>query len=683
MWAVSHGFEQPAQPKVKIMLYDIPAKMRHPLQRVFSPSVVLLLALAAAYPGLGYACDQFQPVKPEDLAMKSEPLAPGAPAIFLYRRLDTDDKSKQQCEYLRIKVLTDEGRKYADVEIPYDKKTEEVKDLNARTIRPDGSIVNYEGKVFEKTIVKVKGWKYLAKTFTLPDVEVGSIIEYSYTYKYKGVFFDSHWILNEELFTKTATFSLRPDGGTGYTVRYFWNNLPPGTSPPAEDHGVYRLTANNIPAFQAEDFMPPAREVMARVDFIYSENMALWQCAGYWNCVGKGWDDWLEKFTNKQKAMQQAVAQIVAPTDPPEVKLQKIYVRVQQMRNKSYEEEETEQEEKQNGEKDIRNVEDLWKRGYGSGWTLPWLYLALVRAAGFEAYGMLVSSRKHYFFDPRVEDIHQLTSSLVLVKLNGKDIFCDPGDKFAPFGMLPWDETGVNGLLLDKNGGSWMKTPVPPSSESRIERKAELKLSDTSDLQGRLTLTFTGLEAIQPRTEQRNQDDVERQKYLEDHVKEDIPAGAEVELTNHPEWNNPAVPLVAQFDLKVPGWASAAGHRVLVPVGLFAGGEKHLFEHTSRVHPIYMEFPFQKIDDITIEVPSGWQVSSLPPVQENPTRRVVDYVMKVENQNGKLHLTRTLDVSFLLLDPKYYTALRNTFQQVRSGDEQQIVLQTATATASK
>jgi len=530
--------------------------------------------------------------------------------------------------------------------------------------------------------VKAKGWKYLAKTFTLPDVQVGSIIEYYYAYKFKGGFFDSHWILNDDLFTRTATFSLRPYSGTEYTVRCFLHGLPPGTSPPVEDHGVYRLTAKNIAAFQTEDFMPPDREVKAGVDFIYSENMALWQCAGYWNCVGKGWNEWLEKFTGKRKVMEQAVAQIVAPTDPSETKLQKIYVRVQQMRNKSYEEQETLQEEKRKQEKETKNAEDIWKRGYADGWELPWLYLALVRAAGFEAYGVLAASREQYFFDPKMVDAHRVRASLVLVKLNGKDIFCDPGDKFAPFGTLPWYESGVNSLRVDRNGGTWIKTPVPLSAESRIERKAELKLSETGDLEGRLTLTFTGMEAIHQRTEQRNQDDVERKKYLEDHVKESIPAGAEVELTNLPDWDNAAVPLVAQFDLKVPSWASVGGRTVLIPVGLFGGSEMHLFEHASRVHPIYMKFPFQKIDDISIEVPPKWQVSSVPPAQDH-SGRVVNYISKVENKSGKLHLTRTLDVSFLLMDPKYYTALRNVFQQLRSSDEQQIVLQTATATASK
>ena len=48
--------------------------------------------------------------------------------------------------------------------------------LHARTIRPDGTIVEFSGKAFDKSIVKARSVKYLAKTFTLPDVQVGSIL---------------------------------------------------------------------------------------------------------------------------------------------------------------------------------------------------------------------------------------------------------------------------------------------------------------------------------------------------------------------------------------------------------------------------------------------------------------------------------------------------------------------------
>jgi hypothetical protein len=120
----------------------------------------------------------------------------------------------------------------------------------------------------------------------------------------------------------------------------------------------------------------------------------------------------------------------------------------------------------------------------------------------------------------------------------------------------------------------------------------------------------------------------------------------------------------------------------LVPVGLFSAPEKHLFDHSERVQPIYMEFPSERADDITIELPAGWQVGSLPaaPGQNAP---IIGYALKAEDVQGRLHLERTPRVDFLLLDAKYYPALRNFFHMVKAGDEEQVVLQPGTTSASQ
>jgi len=67
----------------------------------------------------------FQPVSPDELKMTSEPLAPGAPAIILFRQVDRDDNihTPHEDNYFRIKILTEEGRKHADVEIPSSRRT--------------------------------------------------------------------------------------------------------------------------------------------------------------------------------------------------------------------------------------------------------------------------------------------------------------------------------------------------------------------------------------------------------------------------------------------------------------------------------------------------------------------------------------------------------------------------------
>src|SRR5271169_455335 len=71
-----------------------------------------------------------------------------------------------------------------------------------------------------------------------------------------------------------------------------------------------------------------------------------------------------------------------------------------------------------------------------------------------------------------------------------------------------------------KDGGSWLLTTLPSSAESGIKRQGELKLTDGGDLEGKLTVTYTGLEASQRRVEEHLTDAAERKKFLEDAVKE-------------------------------------------------------------------------------------------------------------------------------------------------------------------
>lgn len=525
----------------------------------------------------------------------------------------------------------------------------------------------------------------MAKTFTLPDVQVGSILEYYYTTDLSEKFIlDSHWILSSELYTRSAKFSLKP-----YTsnyiplgVRWTWNKLPAGAAPPVEapDH-VINFEASDIPAFQTEDYMPPENEMKSRVDFIYSEDVFEKEPDKYWKKLGKKRNEQLEAFIGKRKAMEQAVSEIVSASDSPEVKLQKIYARVQQIRNTSYEEPKSEQEQKRDKEKDPGNVEAIWKKQYGNGQELTWLFLALARAAGFEASGMWLADRSHYFFQPQTMEGRRLDANVVVVKLNSKDVFFDPGAAFTPFGMLPWVETAVQGLKLDKDGGTWVATSLPASTESAINHKAQLKLNETGELEGKLTVTYTGLEASHRRVEERLADETERKKFLEDEVREAIPVACDVELTNQPDWKSSSSPLVAEYTLKVAGWVSGAGRRALLPVGLFSAPEKHLFDHADRVHPIYFEYPFQRSDDVSIDLPLGWQITTVPKPQKLDAKAIT-YVLEANNDKGTLHLSRVLDVDIVLLPLTHYPTLRKVFQTVRTGDEQQVILQPGGATAS-
>ncbi|HEY4932237.1 MAG TPA: DUF3857 domain-containing protein [Terriglobales bacterium] len=647
---------------------------------------LLVLALLCSTSSL--AGDDFPQVSAEEVKMTTFAEAPGASAVILYRQVDRDDSQVPTFEnnYYRIKILTEEGRKYADIEIPFIKEAEkDVVQIKARTVQPDGSIKTFDGQIFDKTLVKAKGLKYRAKTFTLPNVQPGSIVEYSYRKYFGFTLYNAHWIVSADLFTKRAKFSMKPyDRDPSLGIQWISQGLPAGNpGPQRKGNDVIRLEVVNIPAFHAEDYMPPEDELKAHVGFIYTSNRFDSKDSDkFWKEVGKYDYDYLENYQVKHKGLEQAVSQIVSPGDSPQDKLQKTYARVQKLRNTSFEREKTEQEHKREKDKTEANVIEVWQRGYGSRKQLNLLFLSMAWASGLEAYYVEVPRRDRSFFYAKAMNTRALSQSVVVVKLNGTDVFFDPGSLYTPFGQLPWQVTGMSGLKLDKTGGTWIQIPMPASAESRVERTANLKLSESGDLEGKLSIKYTGQEALVRRVEERDEDQTQRKKFLEEQAKGYIPAGTELDLTNQPDWTGSDTPLVAEFNLKVPGWVSVTGHKAFVPVGLFGGSEKHVFDHSERVHPIYFEFPFQKIDDLTIELPAGWRVTSLPPLQ-NQASKVIGYTMKAENDGAKIHLKRTIDVGLLMVGTDNYQLLRSFFQVVRTSDEAQIVLQADTATASK
>jgi hypothetical protein len=616
--------------------------------------------------------------------MTGDPKAPGAQAIYLYRQVDRKDlgRSNTEYNYVRIKILKEEGRESANIAIPYLSDSAAISNVRARTVHADGSIVNFDGKVYDKMVEKTKGIKIKAKVFTVPDVQVGSIVEYHFNYDFQdGYVFNSYWPVSDDLFTRKAVFSLVPY--KEFSVRWDWPaGLPAGTEPPKQGPDkIIRMTATDVPAFQAEDFMPPENELRFRVIFIYSDEDFEPDQVRFWKKFGKKEYDRMESFTGKKKDLEAAVSQIVSPGDAPEVKLQKIYTRMEQLRNLSFEAPKSEEELKREKMKRADNAADVLKNGYGSGSDITWTFLGLARAAGFESYGLLLSRRNEYFFNEKRMNKRELDTNAVLVKVNGKDMYFDPGSLYVPYGLLPWEETGVRGMKLDKEGGSWIQVPLPDSASSQIQRTANFKLSDDGTLEGTLKLSFTGLEAWARRVDERNEDEEARKKSLEDELKSYVPAAIDAELTAPPDWKSTEAPLTAEFHLKISGWVSAAGRRAILPVGIFAAPEKQIFAHADRNYPICFQFPFQKKDDVSVDLPSGWTVSSMPPAVDKDAK-AAEYTLKVEDTKSQLHIARSVRSDLFLVPKETYPALRTFYQGVRSGDDQQIVLQPGAVAAA-
>lgn len=203
------------------------------------------------------AKDDWMPITAADLTFKDPN---GSSAVILYLQDDRDDSpaagnGSTETVYYREKILTEEGKKHADIEIPYLKDYSKIEDIKARVVQADGAITIFDGKIYDKTIVKSKTLKILVRTFTIPNVQVGSIVEYRYKVHWTiSALLDTAWRIQQELPLKHARFTLKPYTGlTTEPVHVAWNTVSmPAGYKPQYDHGQYWLEVNDIPAMPDE-----------------------------------------------------------------------------------------------------------------------------------------------------------------------------------------------------------------------------------------------------------------------------------------------------------------------------------------------------------------------------------------------------------------------------------------------
>jgi hypothetical protein len=641
--------------------------------------LVLLVCALALLAGAAHAQHRikidWQPIAPEDLAMKENPAAPGEHAMILYREYVLDSWGLSVSEYVRIKVFTQEGRKWADVQIPHSPGVWEIKDLRARTILPDGRVLNFDGQVFDEVTVKSRGFKVLMRKFSLPDVQPGSIIEYMYRIQYGTLASPSDdWILQGELFTRLGVFVFRPFPLPGI-LRWRGRALPTGLEPQKQLDGSYRLEIHNLPGVKNEEFMPPKAVVRARVGFFFSGPQAPPNepVGDYWNRLAKGWSADFEKFVSKKKAVEAAARESLHADDSPELKLRELYARAQQIRNLDYEPEKTAKELKREERAVNETVDDVLKHGYGTSPQINAVFIALARSAGFESSPAYVGSRDEDFFTPDLRDAQQLDCDIAYISLKSGDLYLDPGDPYFPYGLLPWFASGVQGVRLKPDGGEIITTTAPLSSDATLVRHAELKLGKDGTVSGTIQVDFTGQRGCARRQEDREKGDLDRRKGLTDQIKSWLPPDSTFEISGMSGWDTDGTPLHIEGTLEIRSYFAVTGKRLLLPATIFRSLEAHAFQDSARVNQIYFQYPFQEQDDITFQLPAGFAVESLPAGQKTP-KSLVEFDLEATQGEGAIHVHRRLVVDAYSFPVSAYSSLRAFFGTVASADEQQVVL---------
>lgn len=652
--------------------------------RLLQIAVLLLPAIVASVP----VHAQFQEPTKEELQMTSDPMAPGAAAVYLYREEKTDDNLHYHSYYVRIKVLTEKGKELATVRVPYEHGAFKVTDIKGRTIHSDGTVIPLTTKPSDLMEFKVGSMQVNKMVFTLPSVEVGSILEYRLQLRYDdSVVSSPDWDVQQPYFVHKAHYYFSPNNKGGIVITNSRGDAlshlmfavhADGKAAVKEDQqGNFTFDIENVPAIPDEDWMPPLNSLNWRVEFYYTQYHS---GPDFWTNEGKRWLKETDNFAKPTNTLKEAVASIVAPSDTDDQKAHKIYDAVMKLENTDFTREKSEAERKKDKIKAIKNAEDVWQQKSGSSDDMALLFVAMARAAGLKAYAGQVVNRNRAIFDSNYLRIEQLDDYVAIVELNGKEVFLDPGEKMCPFGLMAWKHTVAAGLRDSDKGPAYFAVPAETYRQNVVQRVGDITIDPAGNATGIVRFIMLGQDALYWRQLALQNDANEVKKQFNESMKSYIPDGVQADFDHFLGLEDGNATLMGF--VKISGNLGAATGKHFFLPGLFCESKAHhpFVTEANRTVPVDVHYPKLEEDQIVYHLPDGFGVEGLPqPVSLTwPDHAML--TIKAQTEGSAVTVTRLMAYNYTLLEAKEYADLRGFYQKVATADQEQLVL-TRTAVA--
>lgn len=653
--------------------------------------VALLLCLVTVYsPPARAASDDWKPVDPAQLSLKNAMVEKDADAEALFWEVRIDDNPEGDLifnHYLRVKVFTDRGREsQSKIDLLYGKlygSEIKINDIAARTIKPDGSIVELKKEdIFERTVVKTSGLKYKARSFAMPAVEPGCIIEYRW--REVRVKSDANYIrlqFQRDIPVQRVQYLVKP---MAYEGLGFSSLTLHGTSSPwvKEKGGFYSTTMTNMPAIPDESRMPPEDQVKTwMLVFYQAATDDRKDPEKYWVQLGKDYYERTKSFIKPNDEVKKMAATLIADAKTDDEKLEKLFEFCRtKIKNTSNDASGLTPDERAKL-KVNKSPSDTLKRGMGDSADIDQLFAALANGSGFDARIVLAPDRGDLFFDRTIPNAYFVDPMNIGVNVGGVWKFFNPGYSYIPYGMLRWQEEGEEALITDPKQPVWVKTPMSAANKSLAKRNAKLKLTDNGSLEGDVRIEYTGHFAIELKHEMDNQSENEREDSLKTDIKAQMGAAeiTDVKIENVTDYLKP---LVYAYHVRIPNYAQRTGKRLFIQPAFFQHGKGPLFATASRRYPVYFHFPWAEDDSVEIDMPKGYALDNADAPAPFGSGQISDYKVsiKIAGDGSLLVYKRDFFFNAILFPVDTYPGLKNYFDMLHKQDSHSLALKQATTT---
>jgi hypothetical protein len=657
--------------------------------------VALLVLLPLVVAGVASAAD-WPDVTAAERALAKPRIDPNADAEVLFWEVRiTDSERGDDVEvalehHLRIKVFTDRGRESeGKVELPYTSR-ERVRDVRGRTITPDGRIVELRSEdIFDRSVVEADGFKLKAKTFVLPGVVPGAIIEYRWReVRDNQLANDLELAFQRNIPAHAVRYYIKPlvVRELGYQMRvqpFNFQNPPPFQK---ADGGYAMVEARDIPALRREPLMAPELALKPWM-LVYYADLAT---------VDRPVERFWQEYGRDAYGAYKPLIRVTGPIRTAALDVTKAATSVEQKIDALMRDVRTRIKRTDVGDAPIgrqkgnKNTGDTFSRAQGDGRDVTLLFVAMASAAGLESRLALLPDRSEFLSQPSMKQPYFIRHLAVAVR-DGQDWrFLDPAHLHTRGGHLAWRQEGQYALLLDERTPEFVSVAVASPALSSRTRTLALKVLDDGTLEGDVRLEYTGHVAVPRRENDVDETPAERERsFTEDFVKR-LP-GAQLSNVVIENSEKPDDTYTIRFSLRVPGYGQRTGTRMFVQPALVQRGAEAVFSAANRQTHVYFPYAWSEQDTVTIQLPAGYtlEAGNAPETLSlGDGGEIGLYAVKISQTSGVKSVTysRTFSIGGggrILFPPTEYASLKGFFDAVSRSDGYALTLRKESAGDAK
>ncbi|PBJ06605.1 DUF3857 domain-containing protein [Flavobacterium sp. ACN6] len=621
-----------------------------------------------------------------ELEEKTNPKDTAAPAAILFKKgitfftyISGKGFVANNVYEFKIKIYKPEGLKWANQEVSYyvgyeNLNDDSVKFSNAVTYNlENGAVV--KTKLNSEGSFKNKINKYWNRaSITLPNVKVGSVIEFKYVLKSENLirlpdfeiqydvpvnYFEYKTEIPEFFIYKTLFVGKLKIDSKADVVQTSQANI----TGYKQINAVF--TSSDIPALKEEKFVDNIENYLGAIrNELERKRFPDEPVVNYtttWEEVAKTIYK-NESFGEELKEINyfaQDLKIILQTVNTQQEKLDAIFKFVQKKMNWN----------KRKGYLTDTGVKKAYIAQTGNTAEINFILISMLRSAGIATYPVLVSTIENGVpVFPNRTDFNYVIAS---AEIDGKKILLDASNKYTTLGIVPLNLLNWKGRLIKQDGSSEEIDMIPTTPSKEIFSVMAEIHPEKMKMEGNVKVRKTDYAALVFREKNAGNSEESYVEKLENDLNKIEIGNYQVENKN----DNFSKSTLESFDFTSNNLYDIIGDKIYIKPILFYTDTNNPFKQEERQLPIYFGYPVHQVYNVFYDVPDGYGVESLPkPVKISTENNGTSYIMNMNTEENKIQIKVGIQINSPIFTADEYDMLKEFFQKIIASQNEKIVL---------